>query len=835
MSSKKKKSSEPTGRKGFVIDQEAGEFVLSQMIKYFQATIPRSMPDVRDGFKVVIRRILWAMYKMGMRHGQSARKNANIVGSVLPYHPHGDAAIEKALALLGQVFRFHNPYIDKVGFYGNVRGDRPSAARYIEAKISSFLQDVIYDDLKYTKSIDLVDTYDGRNKEPLILPTKIPILLLTGGNGISGAVYSNTTSPHNLVDVCNATIAVIRNPNISAHEIAKNLLPDFPTKGCVTNPEEIINTYSGRSGDNGRVKMRGKVRYDEKENVIIIYELPYTVSSDMVYKQIVSIAADKTKNIGINAVVDSSQKEQPNIILEVRKNAPIQTIIEMLYRKTSLSSNRTINMHASFGEYVVACKSIKSYITPWYEYRTSIVRRIIGEKITILYTKSHQLAVMIRIHTEMVMYKGKEVRMLDAVLAIIQDKSIGSVEAVHTKLITDFKFDILQAEYVTGLGIIKLSSFEGNSSIERYNEMQIELNSLMLSTDKESIDQYIIDEIEFIKNKHGRPRQTEVIFNADAQNDKAHITFDKTIICALGNNNMLNFIVYDETKGMKFGRNQRQLRIISSCKLHPTHRTFAVSNKGKLYEIKPDRLMLDAGEIDPLLMGLSLDEKEVFTKVFTIDQDNITGEQAELLLATEKGFVKRLSCKHIASTIPARGLKIIEIDFLSDVVKSAIFLKDPYNVPEPLMLNIFGKHNILYRYPLLENVPVIGKMGRGVMSLSKYSPFRNELPAITDVHISDGTMEDNLVIIVTQASRIKLLDLDKYDVKGRGQKHQVIGPYYGDDPLTAILPFSGRDVLGVFTGFNLYRSYTDNIKKNKTNKKIISDSNNLGVYSLVHL
>lgn len=834
MSSKKEITTEPK-RKGFIIEQEAGDFTLDQMIKYFQATVPRSMPDVRDGFKIVIRRILWAMYKLGMRYGQPARKNANIVGSVLPYHPHGDGAIEKALALLGQSFRFHNPYIDGVGFYGNVRGDRASAARYIEARISSFLQDVIYDDLKYGKSIDLVDTYDGRNKEPLILPTKIPLLLLTGGNGISGAVYSNTTSPHNLIDVCNSTIAVIRNPNISPLELAKNLLPDFPTKGAISNPEEIINTYAGRSGDNGKIKMRGKVRYDSKDNVIIIYELPYAVTSDTVYKQIVAIAGDKTKNIGINDVIDSSQEDRVNIILEVRKNAPIQTIIEMLYRKTSLSSNRTINMHASYGEYVVACKSIKSYITPWYEYRTTTVRRILGEKITVLYTKSHQLAVMIRIHTETVKYNGHDVRLIDAVLSIIQDKNITSVETVHEKLIKDFNFDILQAEYVTSLGIIKLSNFEGSSSIDKYNEMQAELTQLIHSTDKASIDQYIIDEIEYIKNKHGRPRQTEILYQTDTQTDKSYITFDKTMICALGNNNMLNFIEYDESRGMKFGRNQSKLKIISSCKLHPDHRTFAISNKGKIYEIRPDRLMVGAGEIDPLLMGLTLDEKEVFTKVFTADVNDLHGEYAELFLATEKGFAKRISCKYIPDSIPSRGLKIMEIDFLSDEIKSTIFLKDPYHTTEPLILNIFGKQNILYRYELLENIPLIGKMGRGVMSLSKYSPFNSELPFITDVHISNGTMEDNLVSVISMTSRIKLVNLDKFEIKNKGQKHSILGPYYGDDPITAILPHKGRDVIGIFTGFSIYRTYAESFKKNKTEKKIIADTNNLGVYSLVHL
>ncbi|MEJ2071093.1 MAG: DNA topoisomerase 4 subunit A [Syntrophobacterales bacterium] len=305
--------------------------------------IGRALPDVRDGLKPVHRRILYAMGEVGNDWNRPYRKSARIVGDVIgKYHPHGDAAVYEALVRMAQDFSLRNPLVDGQGNFGSIDGDAPAAMRYTEVRLSRLAHELLQDLDKDT--VDFIPNYDGSMEEPLVLPTRLPNLLVNGGSGIAVGMATNIP-PHNLNEVCEALLAYLDNPDITLPELMGLLPgPDFPTGAYIYGAEGIAEAYAtGR----GLIRLRAKVAVESKggRETLVVRELPYQVNKARLIERIAELVKDK-KIEGISEIRDESDREGLRVVIQLKKDEPTQTILNQLYLHTQMQVTFGINLVA---------------------------------------------------------------------------------------------------------------------------------------------------------------------------------------------------------------------------------------------------------------------------------------------------------------------------------------------------------------------------------------------------------------------------------------------------------------------------------------------------------
>ena len=332
-----------------IIRTEYSELMQKSYIDYAMSVIiARALPDVRDGLKPVQRRTLYDMYELGIRYDKPYRKCARIVGDTMgKYHPHGDSSIYDALVVMAQEFKKGLPLVDGHGNFGSIEGDGAAAMRYTEARLQKITQEAFLSDLD-KDVVDFVPNFDETEKEPEVLPVKIPNLLVNGSDGIAVGMVTSTP-PHNLGEVIDGVIAYIKNPDINTEQMMEYIPgPDFPTGGIIANKDDLIQIYSTGMG---KIKIRGKVEVEQvkggKERIVIT-EIPYTMIGANIGKflnDVYSLVETKKTN-DIVDITNQSSKEGIRIVLELRKGADTQNLINLLYKKTKLEDTFGVNMLA---------------------------------------------------------------------------------------------------------------------------------------------------------------------------------------------------------------------------------------------------------------------------------------------------------------------------------------------------------------------------------------------------------------------------------------------------------------------------------------------------------
>ena len=459
--------------------------------------ISRALPDVRDGFKPVHRRILYSMWQSGLRSTARFKKCANVVGDVLgKYHPHGDSAVYDSLVRMAQDFSLRYPLIRGQGNFGSLDGDSAAAYRYTEAKLAAIAEEMLFDIDKDT--VDFAPNYDGSHKEPTVLPAKLPNLLLNGTLGIAVGMATNIP-PHNLTELCEAIAALIENPEITIEELNAFVKgPDFPTGGVIYNAKDILQAYATGKGG---IVMRAKTDIVEEKNSsfrIIVSEIPYQVNKATMLEQIATLVTEK-KIEGIKDLRDESNKDGVRVVIELKKDAYPKKVLNQLFKMTQLQETFHVNMLAVVDGIQPRVLTLKNILEEYIKHRQVVVRRRTEFDLNKAKDRAHIL-------------EGLRIALIkiDEVIATIK-KSKDKDEA-RGNLISKFKLSEIQSTAILEMRLQQLANLERLRVEQEYEEKMALIRELesILKSPKKMLD-IIKTEVFEIKEKYGDDRRTQII------------------------------------------------------------------------------------------------------------------------------------------------------------------------------------------------------------------------------------------------------------------------------------------------------------------------------------
>jgi DNA gyrase subunit A len=482
--------------------------------------VGRALPDARDGLKPVHRRILYAMYELGLTPERPFRKCARVVGEVLgKYHPHGDTAVYDALVRMAQNFSMRSPLIEGHGNFGSVDNDPPAAMRYTECRLQSLSTNALLRDIE-ADTVDFADNFDGSQQEPIVLPARIPQLLLNGSSGIAVGMATNIP-PHNLGELIDGTIALIHDPELTEKELIKIIPgPDFPTGGQILGRSGIQDAYStGR----GSITMRGVAQLETLEQrgrpdkeAIIITELPYQTNKAALIERIADLVNDKRID-GISDIRDESDRDGMRVVIELKRDAYPRVVLNNIYKQTPVQGNFGANMLALVnGEPQLL--TIKEFLTVFLDFRVETITRRTQYELRKAEERDHLLqGLLIALEN------------LDAVIQLIR-RAADSTTA-REELIEQFGLSSVQADAILQMQLRRLTALEAEKIHAEHDELQLKIADLqdILAT-RERIEAIIEEELAQIKALHATPRRTEIIHDDGEIVDTDLIANEQAII-----------------------------------------------------------------------------------------------------------------------------------------------------------------------------------------------------------------------------------------------------------------------------------------------------------------
>ncbi|HBA40720.1 MAG TPA: DNA gyrase subunit A, partial [Deltaproteobacteria bacterium] len=463
--------------------------------------IGRALPDVRDGLKPVHRRILYAMYDMGNVWNSPYKKSARVVGDVIgKYHPHGDVAVYDSIVRMAQDFSMRYPLVDGQGNFGSIDGDPPAAMRYTEIRMDQLAGEILADLDKET--VDFIPNYDDSLKEPTVLPSRVPNLLVNGSSGIAVGMATNIP-PHNLGEVVDGIVAMVEKPDISVKELMKYIPgPDFPTAGFIHGKEAIAQAYAeGR----GIIQMRGKaftetVKRTGKEQ-IIISEIPYMINKVRLIEQIAGLVQEK-KIEGISDLRDESDRDGMRIVIELKRDTVAEVVINQLYKHTALQESFGVNMLAIV-DGRPKLLSLKDALKAFLDHRKEVVTRRTAYDLRKAEERLHIL-------------EGLKIALdhLDAVIALIRRSQDPKV--AKEGLIQNFGLTEIQAQAILDMRLQRLTGLEREKILQEHKET-VELIAKLkaILADEKEIYRIIIEELKDIKERYGDPRRTQILAHTE--------------------------------------------------------------------------------------------------------------------------------------------------------------------------------------------------------------------------------------------------------------------------------------------------------------------------------
>ena len=473
------------------------EEIKASYISYAMSVIVgRALPDVRDGLKPVQRRILHAMNEMGLHHNKPYRKSAKIVGEVLGnYHPHGDTAVYETMVRIAQDFTLRYPLLDGQGNFGSVDGDPAAAMRYTEIRLAAISEEMLADIEKNT--VDFIPNYDQSREEPVVLPAKIPNLLINGCAGIAVGMATNIP-PHNLGEVIDGAVMIIDDPDTTVEKLMTAVKgPDFPTGGYILGRDGIKSAYStGRGSITIQAKTRIETDKKGKER-IIVYEIPFQVNKSTLIESIANLVRDK-KIEGISDVRDESDKDGMRIVIEIKREENSQIILNNLIKHTSMKTSFGVIMLALVDQQPQIL-NLKGVLTQFIEYRKIVVVRRTKFELDKAEKRQHIL--------EGYMIALKE---LNAIIRTIRDSK--DTESARNALMKNFRLSILQAQAILELQLQRIAKIEVNKVEEEYKELTKLISRLKdILSDPQKVMDLIKEELLEVKKKYDNPRRTEII------------------------------------------------------------------------------------------------------------------------------------------------------------------------------------------------------------------------------------------------------------------------------------------------------------------------------------
>ena len=573
-----------------IIKTEYSEVMQKSYIDYAMSVIiARALPDVRDGLKPVQRRTLYDMYELGIRYDRPYRKSARIVGDTMgKYHPHGDSSIYDALVVMSQDFKKGLPLIDGHGNFGNIEGDGAAAMRYTEARLQQITQEAFLADLD-KDVVDFIPNFDETEKEPSVLPVKIPNLLINGSEGIAVGM-ATSIPPHNLAEVIEATKAYMRDESISTRELLHYLKgPDFPTGGIVINEDELLDIYETGAG---KIKLRGKVEVEKakggKTNLVIT-EIPYTMIGANISKFLMDVAAlsETKKTQDIVDISNQSSKEGIRIVIELRKDTDIENFKNMLYKKTRLEDTFGVNMLAICDgrpETMGLKQIIRENVKFQYEVATRKYKNLLEKELERKEIQEGLIKACNVIDLIIEVLRGSKDRAM-AKACLIEGKTDGiKFKSRESKIMAEqLSFTEKQANAILDMRLYKLIGLEIEALINEHEDTMANIYRYEdILARRDSMAQVIINELDEIKEHYGKKRKTQITNAQEAvfvekKAEEMDIVF---LMDRFGYVKTIDTATYERNREAADSEN----RFVFTCK--NTGKVCLFTNTGQLHTIK---------------------------------------------------------------------------------------------------------------------------------------------------------------------------------------------------------------------------------------------------------
>lgn len=603
--------------------------------------IDRALPDVKDGMKPVHRRVIWAMYDAGFTPDKQHVKSANIVGEVMgKYHPHGDTAIYDTMVRMAQPFSYRYPLVDGHGNFGSLDGDGAAAMRYTEARMSKISLELVSDIKKET--IDWRDNYDARHKEPVVLPSRFPNLLVNGSMGIAVGMATNMPT-HNLGESIDAIIAVMENPDISVVDLM-NIIPgpDFPTGGYIVGRGGIKSAYETGKGS---IIMRSKVLVEDlpgNKHKLVIKEIPYLVNKQVMYDKIHELAKEKVIE-GISDMKDlSNDRNGIRIEIELKKDVQAEVVLNQLYKLTPVQSSFGVNNNVLVSN-VPMLLSLKEIINLYVDHQIDVIKRRTAYDLREDEKRAHIL-------------EGLKIALdnIDRIVEII--KTSRTDEEILTKFNDEFGIDDKQGEAILSMQLRRLSGLSYEKICAELDELYKEIIDLkdILANHSRVLD-IIKTELTVIKDKYNDPRRTEIIDGEIDVDDEDLISVDDVIISLSSNGYIKRLPVNTYKTQNRGGRGIKGMTlneddIIDQNITMSTHdHLLLFTNKGKVYRVKGYKIPESSrnGKGIPVINIINIEKDEKVTALVPINREwEIKGY---LFFVTKNGLCKRVEAKEFES------------------------------------------------------------------------------------------------------------------------------------------------------------------------------------------
>lgn len=717
----------------------------SSFLDYAMSVIvARALPDVRDGLKPVQRRILYGMSELGVMPDKPYKKSARIVGDVMgKFHPHGDSSIYLAMAHMAQDFSYRYMLVDGHGNFGSVDGDEPAAMRYTEARMSKIAVEMLRDINKNT--VDWQRNYDDSENEPVVLPARIPNLLVNGANGIAVGMTTNIP-PHNLTEVISGLHMLMKNPDATTKDLMKAIPgPDFPTGGIIMGRGGIYRAYESGKGN---IVVRAKTNIETEKNGrerIIVTEIPYMVNKAELVKKIADLAREKTID-GITGVRDESDQTGMRITIDIRRDASASVVLNNLFKETQMQANFGMNMVAIV-DGAPHFLTLKQMLQHYLDHQEDVVTRRTKFELAKAEARAHILAGLLIALDH-----------IDEIVRIIRQSE--SSDIAKASLISRFDLDDKQAQAILDMRLVRLTGLERDKVKAEYEDLQVKIADYKdILAKPERIDQIIYDELLDIQKRFGDDRRTEIGASEVISIEDEDLIEKQNVLLTLTHNGYIKRMPITEFKtqnrggkGIK-GMGVQDGDFTEHLIYSSTHDMLLFfTNKGKIYSKKayeiPEYGRTAKGL--PIVNLLQLDKGEKIQTVVNIPEN---ADDNYLFFITKMGIVKRT---HVSEFQNIRNSGLI-----------ALTLRDGDELSNVLTTD--GKQNILIGthlgYAVCFNENDVRPMGRTAAGVRGINLRENDYVVGSEV-----IKPDDEVLVISEKGYGKRTPAKEYPVKGRGGK-----------------------------------------------------------------
>lgn len=762
---------------GRITDVNLTGLMKNSFLDYAMSVIvARALPDVRDGLKPVQRRILYGMNELGVTPDKPYKKSARIVGDVMgKFHPHGDSSIYEGLVRMAQDFSYRYMLVDGHGNFGSVDGDGAAAMRYTEARMSKIAVEMLRDINKNT--VDFQDNYDGSEKEPTVLPARFPNLLVNGASGIAVGMATNIPT-HNLSEVIDAIHLLMQNPDATTEELMKVLPgPDFPTGGVVMGKSGIRKAYeTGR----GTIIVRAKVDIEEAKNGrqrIVVHEIPYMVNKARLIERIAELAREKEIE-GITDINDETDREGMRIVIDVRRDASAEVILNNLYKMTLMQTTFNFNMLAIVNG-APKVLSLKQILQHYLEHQINVVRRRTEFDLKKAQSRDH-------------IVQGLLIALdhIDEIIKIIREAQTS--EIAKEQLIDRYTLDDRQAQAILDMRLVRLTGLEREKIENEHQKLTEAIADYQdILAHEERINQIIYDELLEIQRKFGDPRRTELQVGDITDIEDEDLIEEEDIVVTLTHNGYIKRLPVDEfksqnrggrgVKGMGVHKDDFIEHLISSS----THDILLFfTNSGKVFSMKgyevPEYGRSAQGI--PIINLLGIDNHEKITAVINVS--NAADDTDKFLFfVTKQGTVKKTPVDDFRN-IRSNGLKAIQL----------------HDGDELIHVNIIdGQQNMILGtrlgYAVSFNAEDVRSMGRSAAGV------RGAKLREGDCVIGAAPLDsDSNVFVISENGFGKQTPAAEYPIKGRGGKGiKTVNVTAKNGPLAGLTTVKGDEDIMLVT------------------------------------